>query len=118
MLGFVLSSWFGANTLFTRSDTMREVMDRISRQKIKDFLNKVGGAFFIACFHIEVSNNGEVQSVGLLRRSRPATGVMLVIPYTRVTDGLEQRRRSTVCLFERGAAGFENSSRVKVRHKN
>src|SRR5712692_2859814 len=116
-LGCVLGSLFGTHALFTGSDTVREILDCLGRQGIEDFLDYVRGALFVARLDIEVGNDRERQGGSLWRRSESATRVMLVIAHPGMTDGLEQRRRGTVRLCGRGAAGFKNSNRVKVRHK-
>ena len=68
---------------------MGEVVDRISGQGVEDFLDDIGGAFFVARFHIEVGNNGEVLRVTPVRRPQPFARVVLVITHARVTDGLQ-----------------------------
>jgi hypothetical protein len=97
--GSVLDSLLGTHPLFTRNDPVREIVDRICRKRVKDFLDYVSGALVVACFYIEVSNDGEIQGVTLLRRSGPSTCVMLVITHSWVADALEHRRHGTVRFF-------------------
>src|SRR6266849_1477820 len=111
VLDRVLGALFGPHALFTGSDTMREILDFLGRQGIEGFLDYIRGALFVARFDIEVGNDGEGQGGSLLRRAESTTRVMLVIAHPGMTDGLEQRRRGTVRLCGRGAAGFENSNR-------
>jgi hypothetical protein len=64
-------------------------VDRVGRQRVEDFLDEIGGAFFVARFHIEVGNNGEVLGVAPVRRPQPFARVVLVITHARVPDGLK-----------------------------